>query len=91
MSRWRPRNSYYLCERITCEFLPEDPMKILQPEAIAVLHKGRLAQQPKVALAALLSFAPIFANEVFVLFSKTGKSIVADLEVHIGPVKEAAA
>jgi hypothetical protein len=86
-----PEEFYYLCEHITCEFLPRDPMKVLQPEAIAVLHKGRLAQQPKVALAALLSLAPIFANEVFVLFSKTGKSIAADVEVHIGPVKEAIA
>jgi hypothetical protein len=56
------------------------PFKILKPEAVVVLHKGPLVHQPQVAL--LLSAMPIFAAEVFVLFSKTATSIPTEAQVH---------
>src|SRR5262249_16076813 len=83
-----PEEFRYLCNAILSEVLSEDITRALKPEAVVVLHKGRLDRHPRVALAALASTVPIFANEVFVVLSKTGSSLAADILAHIGAVKE---
>jgi hypothetical protein len=85
-----PQEFRYLCDDIRGELLPEDPFKALKPDAIVLLHKGRLAHQPKAALAALLRATPIFANEVFAVFSRTGTGIPVQAQVHIEPVSAVA-
>jgi hypothetical protein len=79
-----PEEFAYLCENIRYEFLPEDPSKILNPRAIVILHKGRLLDHSQAALAALRSATPIFANEVFILFSGVGKLIPREARIHQG-------
>jgi MoaA/NifB/PqqE/SkfB family radical SAM enzyme len=87
-----PKEFRYLCDHVMCEFLPEDFLKnVSQPGAIVILHKGRLDQQPRPALVTLLSTTPIFANEVFVLFSEFGTRIPAEAHPHIDPIKRAVA
>ena len=81
-----PHEFRYLCDNIKGELLPEDPFESFKPDAIVVLHKGRLVHQPKAALAVLLRAIPIFANEVFAVFSRTGIAIPAEAQVHIEPV-----
>jgi hypothetical protein len=82
-----PEEFGYLCDRLRCEFLPEGPSKMLTSQSIVILHKGRLAYHSQAALEALRSTTPIFANEVFVLFSRIGKSIPGRARIHLASLR----
>ncbi len=84
-----PDEFRYLCGAIRREMLLDDPWAGAGANAIVVVHKGRLAGHPSAALVKLMSATPIYANEVFVAFSRFGKSIEAAAQVHIGPIQHA--
>jgi hypothetical protein len=86
-----PHEFRYLCNGIRGEVLRDLPWQDAKREAIIVLHKGRLESQPQAPLAAATSAMPIFANEVFVLFSRAGKPLGAAQRVHLGGLVPAAA
>ncbi len=84
-----PDEFRYLCNAIRREMLPADPWAGGGAKAVVVVHKGRLAGHPNSALVKLMSATPIYANEVFVVFSRFGRSIEAAAQVHIGPIQHA--
>ena len=81
-----PEELRYLCNALVGEILPEHASKVLKPETVVVLHKGRLHWQPRAALVAIVSTIPIFANAVFVVFSKTGRPPTGEMLGHLGAV-----
>jgi hypothetical protein len=84
-----PDEFRYLCNAIRREDLQDDPWARFGAEAVVVLHKGRLARHARPALAAAAAGTPIFANEVFVAYSKVGKAVPAANEIHLAPVRHA--
>ncbi|NJO33777.1 MAG: HD domain-containing protein [Rhodospirillales bacterium] len=84
-----PHEFQYLAPAMRGEVLAVDPWGDAASDAIIAIHKGRLADQSKSALAALMRETPVFANDVFVLFSRRGSTLDERDRVHLGPIVEA--
>lgn len=81
-----PNEFAYLCEGLKADCLSQSDG--LKSDEIAVLHKGRLAEHSNSAVAELLSAIPILANDVFVVFSKSGTSVKPDGLTHVDPIRQ---
>jgi hypothetical protein len=82
-----PDEFRYLCPALEGETLGEDGWNRAAAKAIVVLHKGRLEGHATTALAAATAATPIFANEVFVLFSRIGRPVTTRERIHIAAVQ----
>jgi hypothetical protein len=78
-----PDEFRYLCDGVRGEVLRDETWDSAKPEAVIVLHKGRLDRQPQAALASAATATPIFANEVFVLLSRIGRPVGKAQQVHL--------
>jgi GT2 family glycosyltransferase len=85
-----PDEFRFLCGSVRHAILAPDPWNGMAKKAILVLHKGRLHEHPSGALPKVAETIPIFANEVFAVYSRVGDAISRDRLRHIAGVTQAA-
>jgi hypothetical protein len=85
-----PDEYRFLCESVRRETIPDRGWGDAPQEAVIVLHKGRLDMHDLDALASVAASVPIFANEVFAVYSRTGTPLPNEDRVHLGLLEVAA-